>query len=206
MESKEEEFWNTITHFVGLILSLIGLPILLYYNQNITEFSLVSILFFEFGMICVYTSSTLYHYTTNLKLKHKLRVFDHISIYYLIAGSYAPVCLITLYNSSGLKIFISVLSIALVGTIFKIFFTGKFEKFSLFLYLAMGWLIVIDFSSILNILSFNGLILLIISGFFYSFGTVFYSLQKMKYSHTIWHLFVMAGSASHYFLVLLYVI
>ena len=157
-------------------------------------------------MICVYTSSTLYHYTTNLKLKHKLRVFDHISIYYLIAGSYAPVCLITLYNSSGLKIFISVLSIALVGTIFKIFFTGKFEKFSLFLYLAMGWLIVIDFSSILNILSFNGLILLIISGFFYSFGTIFYSLQKMKYSHAIWHLFVMAGSASHYFLVLLYVI
>ena len=206
MESKEEEFWNTITHFVGLILSLIGLPILLYYNQNITEFSLVSILFFEFGMICVYTSSTLYHYTTNLKLKHKLRVFDHISIYYLIAGSYAPVCLITLYNSSGLKIFISVLAIALVGTVFKVFFTGKFEKFSLFLYLAMGWLIVIDFSSILNILSFNGLILLIISGFFYSFGTVFYSLQKMKYSHTIWHLFVMAGSASHYFLVLLYVI
>lgn len=206
MESKEEEFWNTITHFVGLILSLIGLPILLYYNQNITEFSLVSILFFEFGMICVYTSSTLYHYTTNLKLKHKLRVFDHISIYYLIAGSYAPVCLITLYNSSGLKIFISVLAIALVGTVFKVFFTGQFEKFSLFLYLAMGWLIVIDFSSILNILSFNGLILLIISGFFYSFGTVFYSLQKMKYSHTIWHLFVMAGSASHYFLVLLYVI
>tara|TARA_B100000768_G_scaffold101302_1_gene94324 strand:- start:491 stop:1111 length:621 start_codon:yes stop_codon:yes gene_type:complete len=206
MESKEEEFWNTITHFVGLILSLIGLPILLYHNQNITEFSLASILFFEFGMICVYTSSTLYHYTTNLKLKHKLRVFDHISIYYLIAGSYAPVCLITLYNSSGLKIFISVLSIALVGTIFKIFFTGKFEKFSLFLYLAMGWLIVIDFSSILNILSFNGLILLIISGFFYSFGTIFYSLQKMKYSHAIWHLFVMAGSASHYFLVLLYVI
>jgi hemolysin III len=206
MESNEEEFLNTITHFVGLILSLIGLPILLYYNQNITEFSLVSILFFEFGMICVYTSSTLYHYTTNLKLKHKLRVFDHISIYYLIAGSYAPVCLITLYNSSGLKIFISVLSIALVGTVFKVFFTGKFEKFSLFLYLAMGWLIVIDFSSMLNILSFNGLILLIISGFFYSFGTIFYSLQKMKYSHAIWHLFVMAGSASHYFLVLLYVI
>ena len=206
MESKEEEFWNTITHFIGLILSLIGLPILLYYNQNITEFSFVSILFFEFGMICVYTSSTLYHYTTNLKLKHKLRVFDHISIYYLIAGSYAPVCLITLYSSSGLKIFISVLAIALVGTVFKVFFTGKFEKFSLFLYLAMGWLIVIDFSSILNILSFNGLILLIISGFFYSFGTVFYSLQKMKYSHAIWHLFVMAGSASHYFLVLLYVI
>lgn len=206
MESKEEEFWNTITHFIGLVFSLIGLPILLYYNQNLNEFSFVSILFFEFGMICVYTASTLYHYTTNLKLKQKLRVFDHISIFYLIAGSYAPVCLITLYNSSGFKIFISVLAIAILGTIFKVFFTGKFEKFSLFLYLAMGWLIVLDFSSILSLLSFNGLMLLLISGFFYSFGTIFYSLQKMKYSHAIWHLFVMAGSTSHYFLVLLYVI
>tara|TARA_B100000767_G_scaffold233319_1_gene225635 strand:- start:26561 stop:27181 length:621 start_codon:yes stop_codon:yes gene_type:complete len=206
MESKEEEFWNTTTHFVGLILSLIGLPILLYYNQNITEFSLFSILFFEFGMICVYTSSTLYHYTTNLKLKHKLRVFDHISIFYLIAGSYAPVCLITLYNGSGVKIFSTVMIIAVLGTIFKVFYTGKLEKLSLILYLAMGWVIALDFEAILNLISFNGLTLLVLSGLFYTVGTIFYSLQKMKYSHTIWHLFVMAGSASHYFLVLLYVI
>jgi hemolysin III len=206
MESKEEEFWNTITHFIGLVFSLIGLPILLYYNRNLTEFSLISILFFEFGMICVYTASTLYHYTTDLKFKKKLRIFDHISIFYLVAGSYAPICLITLYNGSGLKIFISVFIIAILGSVFKIFFTGKYEKFSLFLYLAMGWLIVLDFNSILNLLNFNGLMLLLISGFFYSFGTVFYSLQKMKYSHAIWHLFVMAGSTSHYFLVLLYVV
>ena len=206
MESKEEEFWNTITHFIGLVFSLIGLPILLYYNRNLTEFSLISILFFEFGMICVYTASTLYHYTTDLKFKKKLRIFDHISIFYLVAGSYAPICLITLYNGSGLKIFISVFIIAILGSVFKIFFTGKYEKFSLFLYLAMGWLIVLDFNSILNLLNFNGLMLLLISGFFYSFGTVFYNLQKMKYSHAIWHLFVMAGSTSHYFLVLLYVV
>lgn len=206
MESKEEEFWNTITHFIGLVFSLMGLPILLYYNRNLTEFSLISILFFEFGMICVYTASTLYHYTTDLKFKKKLRIFDHISIFYLVAGSYAPICLITLYNGSGLKIFISVFIIAILGSVFKIFFTGKYEKFSLFLYLAMGWLIVLDFNSILNLLNFNGLMLLLISGFFYSFGTVFYSLQKMKYSHAIWHLFVMAGSTSHYFLVLLYVV
>ena len=206
MESKEEEFWNSITHFIGLVFSLIGLPILLYYNRNLTEFSLISILFFEFGMICVYTASTLYHYTTDLKFKKKLRIFDHISIFYLVAGSYAPICLITLYNGSGLKIFISVFIIAILGSVFKIFFTGKYERFSLFLYLAMGWLIVLDFNSILNLLNFNGLMLLLISGFFYSFGTVFYSLQKMKYSHAIWHLFVMAGSTSHYFLVLLYVV
>ena len=205
-ETKEEEFWNTLTHFIGFVLSVIGLPVLLFYNQNLTGFSLESILFFEFGMICLYAASTLYHYTTDIKLKRKLRIFDHVSIFYLIAGSYAPICLITLYNGNGLKIFIAVLAIALIGTVFKIFFTGKFDKLSLVLYLAMGWLLVLDFKNVFNALEFNGLMLLGLSGLLYSFGTVFYSLEKMKYSHAIWHLFVLGGSASHYFLVLIYII
>ena len=125
VETKEEEFWNILTHFIGLILSIIGLPILLIYNQNFTDYSLEGILFFEFGMICLYAASTLYHYTTNLELKRKFRVFDHVSIFYLIAGSYAPICLITLYDSSGIKIFVAVLIIALVGTLFKLFFYWK---------------------------------------------------------------------------------
>jgi hemolysin III len=205
-ETKEEEFWNTLTHFIGFILSVIGLPVLLFYNQNLTGFSLESILFFEFGMICLYAASTLYHYTTDIKQKKKLRIFDHVSIFYLIAGSYAPICLITLYNGNGLKIFIAVLAIALTGTVFKIFFTGKFDKLSLVLYLAMGWLVVLDFKNVFNALEFNGLILLGLSGLLYSFGTIFYSLEKMKYSHAIWHLFVLGGSAAHYFLVLIYII
>jgi len=205
-ETKEEEFWNTLTHFVGLIFSLIGLPVLLYSDQGLTELSVLSILFFEFGLICVYSASTLYHYTSNVELKKKFRVFDHVSIFYLIAGSYAPVCLITLYNGSGKTIFITVLVIALIGTIFKVFFTGKFDKLFLMLYLAMGWLIVLDFNGILNALDYNGIVLLVTSGLFYSLGTLFYSLQKMKYSHAIWHLFVLGGSASHYFLVLFYII
>ena len=206
METKEEEFWNVITHFIGLILSIIGLPILLYYDQKLTGFSLISILLFEFGLICVYTASTLYHYVSDPELKQKLRIFDHVSIFYLIAGSYAPVCLITLYNGTGLKIFISIIIITLIGTIFKVFYTGKYERFSLALYLAMGWIIVLDFKSILELFSLNAILLLVASGLFYSLGTVFYSLQKIKYSHAIWHLFVLAGSASHYFLILLYVI
>jgi len=205
-ETKEEEFWNTLTHFVGLIFSLIGLPVLLYSDQGLTELSVLSILFFEFGLICVYSASTLYHYTSNVELKKKFRVFDHVSIFYLIAGSYAPVCQITLYNGSGKTIFITILVIALIGTIFKVFFTGKFDKLFLMLYLAMGWLIVLDFNGILNALDYNGIVLLVTSGLFYSLGTLFYSLQKMKYSHAIWHLFVLGGSASHYFLVLFYII
>ena len=205
-ETKEEEFWNTLTHFIGLILSIVGLPILLFYNQNLTDYSFESILFFEFGMICLYTASTLYHYTTDINLKRKFRVFDHVSIFYLIAGSYAPICLITLYNDSGIQIFSGVLIIALIGTLFKLFFTGKFEKLSLALYLAMGWLVVLDFNSVLNSLNLNAIFLLVLSGLFYSFGIIFYRLDKMKYSHAIWHLFVLGGTITHYFLVLFYII
>ena len=205
-ETKEEEFWNTLTHFIGLILSIVGLPILLFYNQNLTDYSFESILFFEFGMICLYTASTLYHYTTDINLKRKFRVFDHVSIFYLIAGSYAPICLITLYNDSGIQIFSGVLIIALIGTLFKLFFTGRFEKLSLALYLAMGWLVVLDFNSVLNSLDLNAIFLLVLSGLFYSFGIIFYRLEKMKYSHAIWHLFVLGGTITHYFLVLFYII
>jgi hemolysin III len=205
-ETKEEEFWNTLTHFIGLILSIVGLPILLFYNQNLTDYSFESILFFEFGMICLYTASTLYHYTTDINLKRKFRIFDHVSIFYLIAGSYGPICLITLYNDSGIQIFSGVLIIALIGTLFKLFFTGKFEKLSLALYLAMGWLVVLDFNSVLNSLDLNAIFLLVLSGLFYSFGIIFYRLEKMKYSHAIWHLFVLGGTTTHYFLVLFYII
>ena len=205
-ETKEEEFWNTLTHFIGLILSIVGLPILLFYNQNLTDYSFESILFFEFGMICLYTASTLYHYTTDINLKRKFRIFDHVSIFYLIAGSYGPICLITLYNDSGIQIFSGVLIIALIGTLFKLFFTGRFEKLSLALYLAMGWLVILDFNSVLNSLDLNAIFLLVLSGLFYSFGIIFYRLEKMKYSHAIWHLFVLGGTTTHYFLVLFYII
>ena len=205
-ETKEEEFWNTLTHFVGLILSLIGLPFLIYYDNALTEFSVHGILFFEFGLICVYTASTLYHYTSNVELKKKFRVLDHISIFYLIAGSYAPVCLITLYDGPGVKILAYVTLLAIIGTLGKVFFTGKFDRLFLLLYLFMGWLIVLDFDSVLTLIPLNGILLLVLSGVLYSVGTIFYSLQKMKYSHAIWHVFVLGGSASHYFVILFYVI
>ncbi len=205
-ETKEEEFWNTLTHFVGLILSLIVLPFLIYYDNALTEFSVHGILFFEFGLICVYTASTLYHYTSNVELKKKFRVLDHISIFYLIAGSYAPVCLITLYDGPGVKILAYVTLLAIIGTLGKVFFTGKFDRLFLLLYLFMGWLIVLDFDSVLTLIPLNGILLLVLSGVLYSVGTIFYSLQKMKYSHAIWHVFVLGGSASHYFVILFYVI
>ena len=203
--SKEEEFWNALTHFIGLLGSVIGITYLLNTNNDLPTLSLYGVLFFGFGLVLVYLSSTLYHYVSEPILKEKLRVFDHISIYYLIAGSYAPVCLITLLNKSGVYIFIAVCIIAVFGTIFKLFYTGKFEKLSLGLYLLMGWLIVIDIKTLFEILEFNAIILIALSGLSYTIGTIFYSIEK-KYAHTIWHLFVISGSTFHFFFVLFYII
>ena len=205
-QTKEEEFWNTLTHFIGLLLSLGGLPVLFYYDQSQTALSSYSILFFGFGLILLYAASTVYHFTSNFKLKEKFRVLDHISVFYLIAGSYAPVCLITLYEGKGVSLFLAIIIIALLGTAFKVFYTGKFEKLSLLIYLAMGWLIILDFNTVLALIEFKGILLMIFGGLLYSIGTIFYSLQKLKYAHAIWHVFVLGGSTSHYFLVLFYVI
>ena len=205
-QSNKEEFWNSLTHFTGIILTLIGVPFIITQNSDLTKLELFSLLFFQFGLLFMYTSSTLYHYVQNIRIKKVLRVVDHISIYYLIAGSYAPVCLITLRDHSGIEIFLIVISLMLLGTLFKIFFTGKFEKFSLYLYLLMGWLIVIKIDELINLINFRGLLLVIASGLLYTIGTYFYSSKTIKYSHSIWHLFVLGGSVTHYFFVLFYVI
>lgn len=205
-QSNKEEFWNSLTHFTGIILTLIGVPFLITQNSDLTKLELFSLLFFQFGLLFMYTSSTLYHYVQNIRIKKVLRVVDHISIYYLIAGSYAPVCLITLRDHSGIEIFLIVISLMLLGTLFKIFFTGRFEKFSLYLYLLMGWLIVIKIDELINLINFRGLLLVIASGLLYTIGTYFYSSKTIKYSHSIWHLFVLGGSVTHYFFILFYVI
>ena len=119
--TKKEEYWNALTHFIGLIGSTVGVFFLFSFNNNLTSLSTIGIILFGFGLTSVYLSSTLYHYVSEPVLKEKLRIFDHISIYYLILGSYAPVCLITLLNMSGLYIFAIVSLIALFGTFFKLF-------------------------------------------------------------------------------------
>lgn len=203
---KNEELWNGLTHFTGVILAVIGIPLLFYFDNKITSLSTLSIILFSFGLLLVYSSSSVYHFVINPKLKKKFQILDHISIYYLILGSYAPVCLITLYEYSGINIFITVLILSIIGTMIKLFFTGRFQIFSLLLYLAMGWLIVIDINFLFELLNVEAKLLLIIGGLSYTLGTIFYSLDKIKYFHSIWHLFVLAGSVSHYLMILLYVL
>ncbi len=203
---KNEEFWNGLTHFTGVILTVIGIPLLFYFDNKLTSLSTLSIILFSFGLLLVYSSSSVYHFVINPKLKKKFQILDHISIYYLILGSYAPVCLITLYEYSGINIFITILILSIIGTLIKLFFTGRFQIFSLLLYLAMGWLIVIDINFLFQLLNVEAKLLLIIGGISYTLGTIFYSLDKIKYFHSIWHLFVLAGSVSHYLMILLYIL
>jgi hemolysin III len=203
---KNEEFWNVLTHFSGVVMSLIGIPFLFYFDNEITTLSTLSIILFSFGLLAVYSTSTLYHLALNSELKKRFKVLDHISIYYLILGSYAPVCLITLYNYSGIEIFIAVLILSIIGTIKKLFFTGKYEFISLLLYLVMGWLIIFDINSLFRLIDSNAKLLLILGGVSYSFGVIFYAFNNIKYFHSIWHLFVLTGSVLHYFMILFYIV
>ena len=203
---KNEEFWNVLTHFSGLVLSVIGIPFLFYFDNEITPLSSLSLILFSIGLLLVYSSSSIYHFIINPKLKKIFQVFDHISIYYLILGSYAPVCLVTLYKYSGTNIFVTVLILTLVGTLKKLFLTGKYQFISLLLYLVMGWLIIFDINSLFKLIDFNAKLLLILGGIFYTCGVIFYVLGKIKYFHSIWHLFVLIGSGFHYFMILFYVI
>lgn len=204
--SVDEEFWNWTTHFAGIILTIIGIPFLIFFNNDSTTLSTLSIIFFSFGLLLVYCSSTLYHFVAESKLKEKLRIFDHVSIYYLITGSYAPVCLITLYDYSGLTIFFTVLTFSIIGTLFKIFNKNRYEKASLLLYLFLGWLIIFDIQTLFNLIDTNAKNLVILGGIFYTVGVFFYLSDSIKNNHAIWHVFVLLGSMSHYFLILFYII
>lgn len=203
---RNEELWNVLTHFSGLIMFVIGIPFLFYFDNEITALSTISVILFSFGLLAVYSTSTLYHFVLSSKFKKTFKILDHISIYYLILGSYAPVCLITLYDHSGISMFIVVLTLCIIGTIKKVFFTGKYEFISLLLYLAMGWLIMFDINSLFGLINSNAKLLLILGGVSYTFGTVFYAYSNIKYFHSIWHLFVLTGSVLHYLMILFYII
>ena len=203
---RNEELWNVLTHFSGLIMFVIGIPFLFYFDNEITALSTISVILFSFGLLAVYSTSTLYHFVLSSKFKKTFKILDHISIYYLILGSYAPVCLITLYDHSGISMFIVVLTLCIIGTIKKVFFTGKYEFISLLLYLAMGWLIMFDINSLFGLINSNAKLLLILGGVSYTFGAVFYAYSNIKYFHSIWHLFVLTGSVLHYLMILFYII
>ena len=197
-----EEKLNTWSHGLGVVLALVGSLVLLQRDPGNIPYLTGSLWAYCLSLILLFSASTIYHGTVDPKLRKKLRIVDHISIYYLIAGTYTPVCLTLLLESKGWSLFYLVWGIALFGTLLKIFFTGRFEVFSVALYGVMGWLIVIDLPHLLDVLSAEGILYFALGGGSYTLGILFYAVRKIPYNHFIWHLFVLAGAIFHWLLIL----
>ena len=206
IQTSFEEKLNAISHAVGVVLGIAALVLLIIYSSNKTDWSLFSVIVYGISIIILFSASTFYHAVRGDRLKHYFRIVDHISIYFLIAGTYTPVCLISLEQTQGWTLFWLVWGIAAFGVILKLFFTGKFEVFSTLLYLVMGWLIIFDFANLTEAIGNNGILFLFAGGLSYTVGIVFYAIQKIPFNHVIWHLFVLAGAIFHFFMIFFFVI
>ena len=202
--SFKEEFANTLTHGLGLLLSIIGSSIIIVnvVIKGLDFLHLLSAIVFSLSLILMYCLSSLYHGLTDNRLKKIFQKLDHCSIYILIAGSYTPFTLISLYPDPGFFLFIFIWSLAAVGIIIENYPFKYSFPISMALYIIMGWFVLFFFQPLYASLNFYGLILIVLGGLFYTFGIVFFVWRQIPYNHTIWHLFVLLGSICHYFAVL----
>ena len=197
--SAKEEKLNVLTHGFGLLASIIAFPFLILKAFDFNGFwKPASFIIYAFSLLILYAASTFYHAEKDPKKRRKLNIFDHASIYVLIAGSYTPFCLVALDSQLGWYMFLFVWFFALIGIILKLFFTGKFDKLSTAMYLLMGWQVVFFIKPLFASLSTEGLQLLIGGGVFYTIGAILYSIKKIPYNHAIFHVFVLLGSVSHF--------
>lgn len=205
--TKGEEIANAVTHGIGALLSIAALVLLIVFSSLYgSAIHVVSFTIFGATMVLLYTSSTLVHALPHGKAKDVFEILDHSSIYLFIAGTYTPLTLITLKGALGWTLFGIVWGLAVCGIVFKSFFVKKYLFTSTLLYVFMGWLIVIGWNQILQNMDFNGVVLLVVGGVLYTIGAIFYLWRGFKFHHMIWHLFVIAGSAAHFFCVLLYLL
>lgn len=207
IDYRNEETWNVITHGLGVVFSFIGLIFLVYHSsQNQNSLEIICAVVFGVSMLILYSASTIYHAVSDEKRKLIYQKLDHLCIYILIAGTYTPIALLGLKGAWGWSIFGAIWAMTALGFVFKFSPLRKSEKLSLILYAAMGWLIVIAIKPLITNLSAEALTYMGLGGLFYTVGIYFYANNKIPYNHAIWHLFVLAGSAFHYFGILFYVL
>jgi hemolysin III len=201
-----EEITNSITHGIGLILAIVGLVVLLSFARAHGDaWHIVANSIYSATLVLMYMSSTLYHSIPNEAAKNVFRVIDHIAIYLLIAGTYTPFTLVSLRGNWGWPLFGLIWGLALLGILFQATPLRKRGWVRVALYIAMGWVIMIAAQPLRSTISSNGLLLLFFGGAAYTGGVWFYAHRTLPYAHTIWHLFVLLGSALHFFAILLYV-
>jgi len=202
-----EEIANAVTHGVGTALSIIGLILLVTHAAfEHDPLRIASFTIYGVSLVLLHFASTLYHGLRPPRLKRVFRTIDHCSIYLLIAGTYTPFLLIGLHDSQGFLLLGIVWGLALVGILFQVVFSGWFTKLSVLTYLGMGWLVVIVFRKLVTSIPPNGFILIVAGGLAYMVGIIFYGWKKLPYHHAIWHLFVLAGSGSHFFAIYFYLL
>ena len=207
IQSIREEIANAITHGVGIILSIIAIVVLLYNAIGIGSIRhIISFSLYGSALLILYTISTLYHSITHISAKKVLRRLDHISIYLLIAGTYMPLTLVILKGALGWTLFGMECGLCLMGVVFKAIFGTRLGFLSALFYILMGWLAIFAIKPISIAISINGFIWILLGGIFYTLGILFFATdKKFSYFHTIWHIFVLAGSICHFFMVLLYI-
>lgn len=200
------EIANSITHGIGIIFGIAALPVLSAIAANKDHsIAVVGAAIFGFSFLLVFTFSTLYHAFQNPAVKKVLHVFDHISIYFLIAGTYTPFLLNYLMNATGITMLSVLWGLTIIGTLFKVFYTGRFNFISTIVYIGMGWILVFSGREFFEAIPMPVLTMIIIGGVLYTLGTIFYLWEKLYFHHVIWHLFVLAAAICHYVAVLLMV-
>ena len=200
-----EEIANSISHGVGLLLALVALPILLLAAIEAGSIRfIVGVSVFGGTVILLYLASTLYHSITHEPAKRLFRLFDHTAIFLLIAGSYTPFALGVLRGPWGWSLLAAVWTLAVVGITLKIRKRTRHSRISIVLYVIMGWLAVVAVKPILALVPLPGIILILAGGLAYTGGLAFFAAHRLRYSHFIWHLFVIAGTTCHFFAVLWY--
>ena len=201
--SLREEVANALTHGLGVVAALCGSSVLITLAAIHGDgWKLGSAIVYGATLVLLYVASTLYHAIPHPKAKARLKVFDHCAIYLLIAGTYTPFTLIGLRDTVGWWLFGTIWALAIFGVIFKLFYTGRFARISTLVYIAMGWLIIVAAKPAMQALDTWTFGWLLAGGVFYTLGTVFYHRPSMRYSHAVWHMFVIGGSVCHYIAVM----
>ncbi len=199
----KEEIFNSVTHGIGVLLSIAGLVILTVFAANKgNAWHVVSFSIYGTSLILLYLSSTLYHSFTKASLKNLFARFDHSAIFLLIAGTYTPFVLTTIRSPLGWTLFGIVWGLAVAGIVIRSIFLTRFRKLMVGIYVAMGWLFLIAIVPMVRNLPAESVAFLFIGAGCYSLGVIFYAWRNLKYGHGIWHLFVLAGSITHFFSVL----
>lgn len=198
------ELTNSIIHGIGILFGIASIPLLTALAiQSNNIHAIVGASVYGFCFLMLFTFSTLYHGFQQPKVKQVLQIFDHISIYFLIAGTYTPFILNYLYNTTGILMLSVLWGLVLIGIFFKIFFVNRFNILSTIVYLLMGWMMVWGGKTFFVSIPFSVLVLIGIGGALYSIGVIFYLMEKWKWHHIVWHLFVLAAAICHYVAVLL---